>query len=133
MSAKPIILGALLAAAPLAARSEPLSGNQLLALAPGSEFRGYIQTQRGFENHIWRFAPDGRVTAVATLSRNPGGLGWSQEFGDAGSWRIEGARLCVQWQAQLGVFNGCYSVDATSGSDQVRLIGPATWQGTFAR
>lgn len=116
----------------IGARAEPLSPAQLQAVAPGGEFRGAITANRGFENHIWRFAPGGRLTAVGSINRSTGNLGAIYEFTDAGSWRIEGNRLCVEWQGLNRQYSGCYTVDAAGGS-QVRLLGPATWQGTLSR
>ena len=116
-----------------AARAEPLSAAQLQATAPGGEFRGFTATGRGFENHIWRFAPDGRVTAIANVKRSLGNSVVNQDFGDSGTWRLEGDRLCVEWQGLNRPYSGCYSVDGSPGTSQVRLTGPATWQGTLTR
>ena len=116
-----------------AARAEPLSSAQLQAVAPGGEFRGFVATNRGFENHIWRFAPGGSVTGVASVSRAIANIGASQESGDTGTWRIDGNRLCVEWQGFNRQHSGCYAVDGTAATSQVRLTGPATWQGTLSR
>ncbi|MCW5772229.1 MAG: hypothetical protein KIT16_11380, partial [Rhodospirillaceae bacterium] len=84
------------------------------------------------ESHIWRFAPDGRVTAIAVVRRAPGNFTSQQEFGDIGIWRIEGDRLCVDWAGANREFSGCYAVDGQGGS-HVRLVGPARWEGTLER
>jgi hypothetical protein len=115
------------------AHAEPFSSAQLQAVAPGGEFRGFITANRGFENHIWRFALNGTVTAIANLNRATGNLGPIQEIGDVGTWRIEGNRLCVEWQGLNRQYSGCYTVDGSAVSSQVRLTGPATWQGTLSR
>jgi hypothetical protein len=134
MSRTLAVLGALVASLPFTASlAEPLGGAQIRSVAMGGEFRGFIQTQRGFENHIWRFAPDGRASATANYKRSPGNLGFMQEFGDAGSWHVDGDRLCVDWQGLNRQFSGCYAVDGIPNSNQVRLTGPAIWQGTLDR
>jgi hypothetical protein len=115
------------------AQAAPLSAAQLQAVAPGGEFRGYVTTNRGFENHIWRFGPGGQATATVSITRATGNLGYAEEFGDSGTWRVEGNRLCVEWQGPNRQYSGCYTVDGTAQSSQVRLIGPATWQGTLSR
>jgi hypothetical protein len=134
MSRQLLLLVALAALPLFSARAEPLSDAQIRALAAGGEFRGYAHSQRrGFENHIWRFSPDGRVTATANAVRSLGGMDHGQDYGDTGTWRVEAGRLCLQWQGANVPFSGCYTVDATPGGNQVRLIGPTTWQGSWSR
>lgn len=118
-----------LAAAPQAA---PLFGAQLAQRTVNAEFRGYTHTQRGFENQIWHFLPDGRVRAVAESSRLISLHGHHrEEWQDAGSWRLEGDRICISFQGLNRDLNGCYAVDAGPGKN-VRLVGgPYSWQGTL--
>ncbi|MGH7006633.1 MAG: hypothetical protein ACREIP_22020, partial [Alphaproteobacteria bacterium] len=87
---------------------------------------------RGFESHIWRFAPDGTAAAVAVSKRAPGNFASSTEFGDIGRWRVEGNQLCVDWSGPNRQFNGCYGIEGQQG-DHVRLVGPTRWEGTLAR
>ena len=133
---KPILLtAAALAAFAMAAavRAEPLSGSQIQARAAGGEFRGDTYSLRGFESHIWRLARDGQARAVAIVRRAPGNFFHSHtEFSDAGTWRVQGNSLCVEWAGPNRQFSGCYTVDLRQG-DHVRIVGPATWEGTLSR
>jgi len=115
------------------AGAEPLAGPQIQARAAGGEFRGDTNSLRGFESHIWRLAPDGRATAVAVAKRGASALNSQNiEFGDSGTWRVEGDRLCVSWAGPNSRFSGCYAIEAQQG-DHVRMVGPSNWQGTLAR
>jgi hypothetical protein len=121
--------GALMAATPASAM--PLSGPQLTQRIVNAEFRGYTNTMRGFENHIWHFLPDGRVRAVADSQRlAPRRENYRQEWQDIGSWRVEGDRVCVAFQGANQSVSGCYAVEA-GWRRQVRLVGPYVWQGTL--
>jgi hypothetical protein len=131
------IVSAVLAAASLAAlaptlHAAPLFGPQLAARVVNGEFRGYTHTQRGFENQIWHFLPDGRIRAVAESSRLIAHHGhYQQQWQDAGAWRLEGDRVCVSFQGLNYNLNGCYAIDAGPGKN-VRLVGgPYAWQGTL--
>ncbi|HEY7611286.1 MAG TPA: hypothetical protein VIF14_18815 [Alphaproteobacteria bacterium] len=116
-----------------AAKAEPLAGSQIQARAAGGEFRGDTHSFRGFESQIWRLAPGGQARAVATVKKGLSALSASMiEFGDTGSWRIEGNMLCVEWTGENRRFNGCYAVEAQQGN-HVRLVGPAQWEGTLDR
>lgn len=131
-AAATLLLGPPAAETALAA---PLAGAQIQARSAGGEFRGDTFTFRGFESHIWRFAPDGSASAVAVARRTSGGpMSGSTmvEFGDIGRWRVEGDRLCVEWAGPNRQFSGCYGVDAQQG-DHVRIVGPARWEGTLGR
>jgi hypothetical protein len=113
------------------AAAAPLFGQQLAARIVNGEFRGYTHTQRGFENQIWHFLPDGRVRAVAESSRViPLNGHLHQQWQDAGVWRVEGDRICVGFDGLNRNLNGCYAIDAGPGK-QVRLAGPYMWQGTL--
>jgi hypothetical protein len=127
-----LLVAALIAAAvPAAAGAEPLSGGEIAARA--GEFRGDTLSFRGFESHIWRLLPSGEARAVASLKRGYSAFtAVSVEFGDSGSWRIEGNTLCVQWGGPNARFSGCYAVEARQGN-HVRLVGPARWEGTLDR
>ena len=126
------LTAALIAGAiPAAAGAEPLSGAEIAARA--GEFRGDTLSFRGFESHIWRLLPGGEARAVVSLKRGYSALtAVTVEFGDSGSWRIEGNTLCVQWAGPNARFSGCYSADAQQGN-HVRLVGPARWEGTLDR
>ena len=109
----------------------PLIGQQLSARIVNAEFRGYTRTNRGFENQIWHFLPDGRIRAVADSRR----LVWRdrddhREWQDIGAWRLEGDRVCVSFAGPNRTIAGCYVVDAGPGK-QVRLVGPSVWDGTL--
>ena len=124
------LAGGALAAAP-SASAMPLSGAQLAQRIVNAEFRGYTNTMRGFENHIWHFLPDGRIRAVADsqkiIVRREN---YRQEWQDIGAWRIEGDRVCVTFQGPNQGVSGCYTVEA-GGRRQVRMVGPYVWQGTL--
>jgi len=124
-----LLLLSSVAAVPAAAA--PLSGAEIQARA--GEFRGDTQSFRGLESHIWRLGPGGQARAVVTLKRGLSALNSSTvEFGDAGTWSIQGNTLCVEWSGPNQRFSGCYAVDAQQGN-HVRLIGPARWEGTLER
>jgi len=127
-----LLVAALIAAAvPAGAGAEPLSGPGIAARA--GEFRGDTLSFRGFESHIWRLLPGGEARAVVSLRRGYSALNAiNVEFGDSGSWRIEGDALCVQWTGPNARFSGCYAVEARRGN-HVRLVGPARWEGTLDR
>jgi hypothetical protein len=120
-----------IAAVPAAASAFPLGGPQLAQRIQNGEFRGYTRTNRGLENQIWHFLPDGRIRAVADarILRWPGQDDYMQ-WQDAGSWRVEGGRVCVAFQGPNRTLDGCYVVDSGAGK-QVRLVGPYVWQGTL--
>jgi len=103
------------------------------ARSGGGEFRGYGATRRNpIEDMIWRFRPDGSVTSISTIRRRAGPGSLSEEYRDAGNWRVEGDRLCVDFAAAHRDLSGCYVVDGVGG-DHVRLIGPVQLQGTLSR
>lgn len=134
----PKTLTAALAAAAIAAgalpsltQAAPIGGQLLAQRIYNGEFRGYTRTFRGFENQIWRFLPDGRIHAVADAqkmvfnSRN-----YRQEWQDVGVWRVDGARVCVDFHGVNRNLNGCYVVDVRYGK-HIRLVGPYVWEGTL--
>src|SRR6476660_8521648 len=98
----------LILAAPVAA--EPMPGTQtaVMTAADSFEFRGSGRTRSGFENHIWRFTPDGRVTSESAMSRLMVGA-MVEQFGlkAAGTWRRAGDQICVTWEAQARRLDGC--------------------------
>ncbi len=102
------------------------------AVAAGSafEFRGEVPGRRGFEDHVWKFAANGSVRGV-TIQRMGGGLGGTSfDVSDSGSWRLEGARLCIEWTAAFRSHSGCYEILTEQGA-RVRLTGPAALRGTL--
>jgi hypothetical protein len=132
MRSLPFAAAALLAAAPLApAEAAPLGGQELRARSAGGEFRGYGATRRSrLEDVIWRLRPDGSVSSVSLIRRGGRDSGEFIEYRDAGSWRVEGNRLCLQFGAVHGDLSGCYDVDGIGG-DHVRLVGPVNLEGTL--
>lgn len=134
MSKFALAAAALLASVPLAAgHAAPMSGAEIRARSGGGEFRGYGATRRNpIEDMIWRFRPDGSVTSISTIRRRAGPGSLSEEYRDAGNWRVEGDRLCVDFAAAHRDLSGCYVVDGVGG-DHVRLIGPVQLQGTLSR
>ena len=76
--------------------------------AGGFEFRGFGRTTSGFENMIWRFSPDGKVTGEAAMSGRLISGGMAETFGmkNAGTWRRQGESLCIQWDAGNRRFSG---------------------------
>ena len=116
-----------------AANAEPLAGSQIQLRAEGGEFRGDTHSTRGLESQIWRLAPGGQARAIASIKKGLSALNSTMiEFGDTGSWRIEGNTLCVEWAGENRRFSGCYAVEGQQGN-HVRLIGPAQWEGTLDR
>lgn len=124
----------LLAAAPFAVlHAAPMPGAEIRARSAGGEFRGFGATPRSpMEDMIWRFRPDGSVTSISTIRRRAGQGSLFEEYRDAGSWRVEGDRLCVDFAAAHRALSGCYGVDGTGG-DHVRLVGPVLLEGTLSR
>jgi hypothetical protein len=117
-------------ALPAVAEAFPLGGPALTQRIQNGEFRGYTRTNRGLENQIWHFLPDGRIRAVADARVLRWGREDYQQWQDAGAWRVDGAHICVAFQGPNRTLDGCYAVDAGPGK-QVRLVGPYTWQGTL--
>ena len=127
-----IAAAALIAALPLVpAAAAPMGGDEIRARSAGGEFRGFGSTRRRtLEDIIWRLRPDGSVTSVSLIRRGGRDSGEFIEYRDAGTWRVEGNRLCVQFGSVHGDLSGCYSVDGTGG-DHVRLVGPVNFEGTL--
>jgi hypothetical protein len=125
---------ALLAALPLAsAAAAPMGGEEIRARSTGGEFRGFGSTRRStLEDMIWRLRPDGSVRSNSLVRRGGRDTGQFIEYGDSGNWRVEGNRLCVQFDGAHADLSGCYGVDGIGG-DHVRLSGPVNLQGTLSR
>lgn len=130
-----------LAAAAVLAAMPSLAADRMLAPELASrigadrfEFRGYGKTMRGFENMIWRFTPDGKVTGEASMSGRLVSGGMAETFGlkNAGTWRREGERLCLAWDAGNQRFDGCYAV-LSAAKGTVYLIGPQMLEGKLYR
>jgi hypothetical protein len=119
--------------APFAASAASLMAADLQSRVVGAELRGYFSNGAFFENHIWRFAPDGTVRAVYDRTRAAAQQSTVRESGsDTGRWSVEGNQLCVQFQFVLDRQKRCYTVDARDGI-HVRLVGPHTIEGTLTR
>jgi hypothetical protein len=132
-----LAIAALLAALPLApASAAPLGGEEIRARTAGGEFRGFGATRRNpLEDVIFRFRPDGTLMSVSQFFRTAGGgmgTGQLEQYGDTGSWRVEGARLCVALASVHRDLSGCYGVEGDAGN-QVRLVGPVQLRGTLGR
>jgi hypothetical protein len=121
---------------PAAAGGVRLDAPQLAARVNGSafEFRGMTSIGSGhrLENHIWRFSRDGKVTDVGTVGRIWYFGGYSDQPLplEAGTWRLDGSRICTQWSAGNRRFSGCYDVLAIAGR-QFALVGPQILNGTM--
>jgi hypothetical protein len=103
--------------------AEPLQSAEVQALIGknGFEFRGH-QT-------MWKFAPDGKVTADDNQYRaGQGAMGETWGMKSAGTWRVDGQKLCIKWQGQAN--DHCYTVTRGTGR-MVVLSGPRTIQGTI--
>lgn len=128
----------LLLVAGTAAAGAPLTGPALQTVVAGAVFRGFTDTLRGFENHIWRFSPDGRVTTVFSIRKDTPRNGYHFEGSASGTWSVQGDRLCIRWEPGFYTDSDCYrlvideSVSVTDGHF-VRLIGREGWQGTLQR
>jgi len=121
-----LLLGASVAVfVPLAGAgaAEPLQSAEVQALIgkTGFEFRGH-QT-------MWKFAPDGKVTADDNQYRaGQGAMGETWGMKNTGTWRLEGQKLCIKWQNAAN--DQCYTVTRTTGR-MVVLAGPRTLHGTI--
>jgi hypothetical protein len=127
-----LLAGASLAlAAPLAA--EPMPSVQIAAMtaADSFEFRGSGRTRSGFENHIWRFTPDGRVASEYAMTRLMVGA-MVEQFGlkTAGTWQRAGDRICLKWEWPARRFDGCYDVLKGRGR-MIYLAGPQFFEGSM--
>ncbi len=116
----------------------PPAGDALRTMTAGGEFRGFTRTLRGFEDHIWRFSPDGRVSASYTVRADKGMSNFHFDGGASGSWSIEGDRMCVRWSARYHPASGCYAIVVLANvsviqGHYVRLIGPGAFEGTVQR
>lgn len=127
-----LFVAALAAALPLAAsQAAPLPSQEIRARTAGGEFRGYGNTRRApLEDVIWRFRPDGTVTAFSQIRRKYPSNSQFEEYSDSGRWRVEGDRLCVAFESGHREFSGCYAVNGIEG-DHVRLGGPVQLEGTL--
>lgn len=130
-----------LAAALVLAAAPSLAADRMLAPELASrigtdrfEFRGYGKTTSGFENMIWRFTPDGKVTGEGSMSGRLISGGMVEIFGmkSAGTWRREGESLCLQWDAGNRRFDGCYVV-LSGAKGTVYLTGPQMLEGKIYR
>jgi len=133
------IIGLVLAAALAASTahaSEPMTAEALASRAGDGhfEFRGSARTLNGFENVIWRFSPDGRVSMEGALSKlfYLGGMG--EQFGlkGTGTWHRAGDKICIAWDDYNRRFDGCYGLLVERGLN-VHLTGPLFFSGTLER
>ena len=105
------------------AQAQPLQSAEVSALigTNGFEFRGH-QT-------MWKFSPDGKVTADDNNYRaTQGGMGETWGMKNSGTWRVEGNQLCIKWQNAQS--DQCYTVTRGQGR-MVTLAGPRTLAGTI--
>jgi hypothetical protein len=121
---KLVLAAAIAALVPLgAAQAQTLQSAELNALIGknGFEFRG--------RQTMWKFAPDGKVTADDNNYRaTQGGMGETWGMKNSGTWRVEGNQLCIKWaDAQR---DACYTVTRGQGR-MVTLAGARTLEGTI--
>lgn len=117
------------------ATAAPLAGPGLMERVVGAEFRGYYRSQRGEEDVLWRFAPDGTVTGIFLVMRHAGPSLIRFEVSDSGRWTVQGDQLCIQWRLQMYGQQNCFNVDAREGT-HVRLNGGISLspiEGQFTR
>jgi hypothetical protein len=125
--------GALLGASLLlagTANAAELNNSALRRAVPDGEFRGSLMSRRGnYENHVWRFMPDGTIQTVLMRFRvykaNSG-----TEHKDLGRWWIENNRLCIHWNELMLAKVSCYNVRQQMGIG-VHLSGPDNIEGTL--
>ncbi len=129
---KRLCLLAALLAAPLALPSSAAELNDaaLRRSVPDGEFRGSLISRRGsYENHVWRFMPDGTIQTVLMRFRvykaNSG-----TEHADLGRWWIEKNQLCIHWNELMLAKVSCYNVRKHVGTG-VHLSGPDSIDGTL--
>jgi hypothetical protein len=106
-----------------AAQAQQLQSAELGALIGknGFEFRG--------QQTMWKFAPDGKVTADDNVYRaTQGGMGETWGMKNTGTWRTQGNQLCIKWQNAQS--DQCYTVTRGQGR-MVTLAGSRTIAGTI--
>jgi hypothetical protein len=106
-----------------AAQAQQLQSAELAQLVGknGFEFRG--------RQTMWKFAPDGKVTADDNSYRaTQGGMGETWGMKNSGAWRLQANRLCIQWQNAQS--DQCYTITRGQGH-MVTLAGPRTIEGSL--
>lgn len=107
-----------------AVHAEPLQSAEVAALIgkQGFEFRGRYT--------MWKFGPDGRVTADDSRIPALALGGSSEQFGlkNTGTWRVQGQQLCIKWNDAQS--DQCYTVSRGTGR-MVVLNGPRQLEGTI--
>jgi hypothetical protein len=105
------------------AEAQTLQSAELTALigSKGFDFRG--------RQTMWKFAPDGKVTADDNNYRaTQGGMGESWGMKNTGTWRVQGNQLCIKWENAAS--DACYTVTRGQGR-MVTLAGSRSLEGTL--
>lgn len=106
------------------AHAQQLQSAELAQLVgkSGFDFRG--------RQTMWKFAPDGKVTADDNNYRaTQGGMGESWGMKNTGTWRLEDNQLCIQWQNAQSA--QCYTVTRGQGRMVTLASGARTLEGTL--
>jgi hypothetical protein len=118
------LAASLAASVPLGgAQAEPLQSAEVAALIgkQGFDFRS--------RQIMWKFSPDGKVQADDNSSRaTQGGMGETWGMKNTGTWRLEGEKLCIQWQDAQSA--QCFTISRGTGR-MVVLSGPRTIEGNL--
>lgn len=111
---------------PLAATARAQQSIDLASVAGSGafEFRGRYQ--------MWKFTPDGRVTADDSRIPPLAQGGSSEQFGlkRTGTWRRAGNQLCITWREPEAKAEQCYTVTPGHGR-MVKLVGSTSIEGTL--
>jgi hypothetical protein len=126
----PIFAFALLAAAAAASEAAPLAERDLATFTPGSELRGDLVNDGRFESHVWRFSPDGSVSAVYLRYSYGNFRSNNEDRSDLGRWWVAGSQLCVHYRSLFNGVPNCFVVDAAPGLP-ARFIGHPTFVATW--
>jgi hypothetical protein len=74
----------------------------------GMELRRTFQDDEFTRSEIWRFGPNGVITAVASKIAG-GSVARREQDADSGRWAIEGGKLCVTWKKWNDGQKVCYT------------------------
>ena len=110
-----------------------MRGDTLKKQVSGSTIRGDFRSLKGYEQHVWEFAPGGTVQADYRVSTTPGkGTGTPKSLTDNGTWWVQnGETLCVDFKVIFRGAASCFNVDVTG--DQISLTGAVEMTGTIKK